>query len=182
MENQSFEQSTNGQLEFDEKTLEEFLRIPELLQQEIKEEKEYRNKIEKFISAFDTTTFQPFMESLRKKDEMISQLHTELTRLRNGLYEELKRPMIKTIIGIHKRCFERQQKAIYNVPGEGRPVQIIYEEMVADLNFDLHTIEDSIEEHFDLSFFCPSEGDSFDREQHHEHQQPARLHLPTVGR
>lgn len=95
------------------------------------------------------------------KDGIIKDLHKELEKLNGNFFEDIRRPMIKSIIAIHRQMTGRV-KAIEKTPvGQDADYEKLYQEMVKNLKFDMTAIGDTLEDEYDLEFFEPVAGDLY---------------------
>ena len=91
------------------------------------------------------------------KDSIIKDLHKEMERLNGNFFEDIRRPMIKSIIAIHRRMTGRV-KALAKNPMR---TDSDYEKLYDDMKFDLTTIADILEDEYDLEFYEPAAGDLY---------------------
>lgn len=95
------------------------------------------------------------------KDSIIKDLHKEMERLNGNFFEDIRRPMIKSIIAIHRQMTGRV-KALAKNPTRGEAdYEKLYAEVAKNMNFDLTAIADTLEDEYDLEFYEPAAGDLY---------------------
>lgn len=110
------------------------------------------------IISYKQEELMHLLESERYKDQLIKELHDELETFKKGLYETIKRPMIKSIISIHKRLLDQAKYYAHAALDDTAMVQ----KMTEDIHFNTQAILDTLEDEYDLTYFEPKISDYFD--------------------
>lgn len=101
------------------------------------------------------------LEQATRKDDIIRDLHKEMERLNGNFYDDLKRPMIKSIISIHTKLWGR----VKNIASQENEIDAdkakLYEELKKNIIFDTTSVSDMLEDEYDLRFYEPAPGDLY---------------------
>lgn len=101
------------------------------------------------------------LKETKHKDELIRNLHKEMENLKNDFYASLRRPAIKSIVGIHRRMEERL-KHLENKCDEAESApQVLFAETLKNMRFDCTSVLDTLEDEYDLVYFVPIMGDAY---------------------
>ena len=95
------------------------------------------------------------------KDELIRNLHKEMEGLKNDFYASLRRPLIKSIVAIHRRMNERLKYLEMKMEEEGADSKALLDEAIRNMEFDCTTVLDTLEDEHDLVYFEPTAGEAY---------------------
>lgn len=95
------------------------------------------------------------------KDALIRDLHKEMEGLKNDFYASLRRPIIKSIIAIHRRMDERLKYIDAKVDATDADYKQLLCEVEKNLRFDSTSILDTLEDEYDLIYFEPTVGEAY---------------------
>lgn len=95
------------------------------------------------------------------KDGIIKNLHKEMERLNGNFFEDIRRPMIKSIIAIHRQMMGRVKALDKNQTDSDADYENLYLELVKNVKFDMTAVGDTLEDEYDLEYFEPSIGDLY---------------------
>ena len=101
------------------------------------------------------------IKETQRKDELIRDLHKEMETLKNDFYASLRRPVIKSIIAIHRRMDERLKYIDGKREEDGADSRLLLDEMVKNMEFDSTSVLDTLEDEYDLIYFEPTIGDAY---------------------
>ena len=101
------------------------------------------------------------IERSNYKDGIIKDLHKEMERLNGNFYEDIRRPMIKSIIAIHRQMTGRVKVLEKNIADADTDYEKLYREQVKNMMFDMTAVSDTLEDEYDLEFFEPAVGDLY---------------------
>lgn len=101
------------------------------------------------------------LERENYKDSIIKDLHKEMERLNGNFFEDIRRPMIKSIIAIHRQMTGRVKALEKNPSDASTDYEKLYNEMAKNLKFDMTAVADTLEDEYDLEFFEPAAGDFY---------------------
>ena len=115
--------------------------------------------IEAMVSRLEE--LKALLERDNYKDGIIKDLHKEMERLNGNFFEDIRRPMIKSIIAIHRQMTGRLKTLEKETAASDSDYKKLYEELVKNMKFDLTAIGDTMEDEYDLEFFEPVSGDLY---------------------
>lgn len=120
-------------------------------------------KIEAELATMKATLagMETALKDSQHKDALIRDLHKEMESLKNDFYASLRRPLIKSIIAIHRRMDERQKYMEKSVDAEGADYKALLDEAVKNMDFDCTSVLDTLEDEYDLIYFEPTVGDAY---------------------
>ena len=95
------------------------------------------------------------------KDDLIRNLHKEMEGLKNDFYASLRRPLIKSIVAIHRRMNERLKYLEMKMEEEGADSKALLDEAIRNMEFDCTTVLDTLEDEHDLVYFEPTAGEAY---------------------
>lgn len=101
------------------------------------------------------------LERDNHKDSIIKDLHHEMERLNGNFFEDIRRPMIKSIIAIHRQLTGRVRSLEKNPAGADVNSEDLYNEFTKNLKFDMTAVGDILEDEYDLEYFEPAIGDLY---------------------
>jgi len=101
------------------------------------------------------------VEKETRKDEIIKEMHKEMERLNSNFLEDIRRPMIKSIIAIHKQMYNRSKNIEKTELSADTDYELLYGDLKKNIEFDKTAIVDTLEDEYDLEFFEPVEGDLY---------------------
>ena len=118
--------------------------------------------------AADNTAMLASMEKLQSlierenhKDDIIRELHKERERLSANFFDDIKRPMIKSIIAIHRQMINRMQTIRQTATDADTNYEKLYRELCKNMEFDATAVSDTLEDEYDLTYFEPKPGDAY---------------------
>lgn len=120
-------------------------------------------QIEAELAAMKATLagIETTLKDSQHKDALIRDLHKEMESLKNDFYASLRRPLIKSIIAIHRRMDERQKYMEKSVDAEDADYKALLDETVRNMDFDCTSVLDTLEDEYDLIYFEPIVGDVY---------------------
>lgn len=106
-------------------------------------------------------TIEAAIGETKHKDDLIRDLHKEMEELKNDFYTSLRRPIIKSIIAIHRRMDERLKYIETKAEEDNADFKTLFVETVKNVRFDRTSVRDTLEDDYDLAYFEPIVGDAY---------------------
>lgn len=113
------------------------------------------------LSAIES--LRGLIENNQRKDEIISNLHSEITKHNENLADELMKPFLKSVIRIHDRLASTVANSRRE---EFRNRDDAYTWLGNAIEADRLSVEDMLEDEFDVTYFRPQAGDRYNPKEH----------------